>query len=643
MKFLKLTGVFVIGLSMIISTSCVSDFLEQPLDSVITVDSVFNNPDNAMKAFYQVYSTCVVNGLINGYTTGDWNDSGCRDAMLSNVCDEGTMIGNNAPKKYTNGTWNATNQDEFDIYRVMAGIRNAVLYVENIDKTPYAKTATVDWTEQYKNQCVAEVKILRALMYFEMVKRYGGVPLMTKLPKIVIAKEGDKNIAKVDMDGTRRSLKSTFDYIIKDCEEAIPYLSNSFSAAESGRISKGAGLALKARTLLYMASPLFNTDTPYLPFDGADSLICLGNYDQNRWQLAADANRELLEWASAFDYKLLSDPALGPGESYNYATGLQLDVRNKETILMDRSHTRLTAGCMMARMLCPIWYSWGNCAQSVNIDYIQKMYYNATTDQPTTLAAEGKLTEFITKMKAADPRLEAVAWFPGSAYSKNGTWTAAGGGEVGKMYLRVGGYNGTLTNVGNGGTGVGMGEPAGPYFKKFINLTNATTAVTECWWPIFRLAEFYLNYAEALNEVNPTHPDIITNLNIIRKRAGLQDLKLGNPVYDQCFGNKDKMRSYIQRERAIELYGEEHRPFDVRRWKIASQPGVMGGDFNKIVFYENSTTKYWDASAKRYNNTDLVSYKIEKYETRVWKDNMYLYPFPQGEVNKGFIKQNPGW
>jgi hypothetical protein len=108
------------------------------------------------------------------------------------------------------------------------------------------------------------------------------------------------------------------------------------------------------------------------------------------------------------------------------------------------------------------------------------------------------------------------------------------------------------------------------------------------------------------------------------------------------------MREYIRRERGIELYGEEHRFFDVRRWKIAGNDGVMKGDFYRIFLYENGTGTYVDPTtsmtpAQRLANDNRLSFKIEKFETRVWSDKMYFYPFPQNEVNKGFLVQNPGW
>jgi hypothetical protein len=225
---------------------------------------------------------------------------------------------------------------------------------------------------------------------------------------------------------------------------------------------------------------------------------------------------------------------------------------------------------------------------------------------------------------------------------------AQGGNDTAKFLYKQKGLTGNTVQIGAGTALIGNGIPNGIHQKKFINLVNQVNGTASLYWPIFRLAEFYLGYAEALNEINPSNAEIFTALNVIRQRGGLPNLAPGNPTYTSIFGDKTKTREYIQRERSVELYGEEHRFFDVRRWKIASNEGVMKGAFTRIFLYENSATPYVNPTttltpAQRLANDNLLSYRIETFESRVWEDKMYFFPFAQSEVNKGFIVQNPGW
>ena len=143
---------------------------------------------------------------------------------------------------------------------------------------------------------------------------------------------------------------------------------------------------------------------------------------------------------------------------------------------------------------------------------------------------------------------------------------------------------------------------------------------------IFRLGEFYLLYAEALNESEPSNPDVLRYVNLIRERAGLPNLEDLNPA---IAGNKELQREAIRRESRIELATEGQRYFDVRRWMIAEdEEGRQGGDFygmnmagDESAFYERTV-----------------------FETRIFDRKYYLYPIPFSEMQKSVeLVQNPGW
>lgn len=356
MRFIKYSTVVLLGF-VFITSSC-KKFLEQPSGSIITVDSVFSNPDNAMRALTNVYATCVVNGFITGDGGSGLSDAACVDGLLLAACDEGDQFGTGGrANRFNAGTWDPTNQDEFAIGRVTLGIRNACIFIDNVDKVPFVNTGLTNWTPELKAQTIGEAKVLRALMHYEMLIRYGGIPIIDKTPEVEITNVGGVNSAQVKPVGNRRSLKAVVDFIVRSCDEAIDALPNSYPNTELGRITKGTAMSLKAVTLLYAASPLVNTATPPIS-SGIDSLLCMGSADPNRWVLAANANKAVIDWALANGYSLLDDGSLGKRESYNYATGAALDPRNREIIHFDKSHGQQAGGANMVRWTCPIYFSW---------------------------------------------------------------------------------------------------------------------------------------------------------------------------------------------------------------------------------------------------------------------------------------------
>ena len=142
-------------------------------------------------------------------------------------------------------------------------------------------------------------------------------------------------------------------------------------------------------------------------------------------------------------------------------------------------------------------------------------------------------------------------------------------------------------------------------------------------WIVFRVAELYLNYAEALNEsMGSPSAEAYAAVNIIRQRSGMPDLKTGM--------DKNQFREAVRRERAIELAFEGHRFWDIRRWMIAEQEGVMQG-------------KMYGLRTSKIIGSTKIHYEPEVFETRSWSRRSYLHPIKQKEVDKGYMLQNPGW
>ena len=127
----------------------------------------------------------------------------------------------------------------------------------------------------------------------------------------------------------RASVQETLNYILELCNESAAGLSNArWSADWTGRLTKGVALAIKAEALMYAARPLFNAEIPYLPYGADNDKICLGNYKEERWQEAIDANLAVLEWGAQNGYELIDTDQ--PFEDYGTAVGVPC---NKEVLL----------------------------------------------------------------------------------------------------------------------------------------------------------------------------------------------------------------------------------------------------------------------------------------------------------------------
>ncbi len=561
--------------------SCNKDFLEKPLSSDVTIDTIFSTKVKAESFLWETYRTSVPQGFPH-----DWGADGRENhhdgmyaSMLMAASDEGDVYDSWPSSNVHNvGSWspNYNAEDQFGYH--YKGIRNASLFIENIGRVS-------DISETEKQQMRAEAVVLRALQYSELLKRYGGIPLVLHSLKAT----GNVKIP-------RSSFQECVDFIVKSCDSAAAVLPQTYPKASRGRITSGTALAVKARTLLYAASPLHN-GTPYL--DDQKKLTGYGNFDVQRWQLAADANKAVLDWAADNGVELVkthADPAM------NYEAAIaQTD--NSEIILANKGEGSwgdwwpMTGQFLMPRGFYGGWYGHG-----VTLQHAQKYQTTAGVDQ--VWDTQGSFAEFVQKMQEMEPRFQQSVFYSGGKWNdelgvreffkrSNGSWT--GGAPV---------------------NGVG-------FMKKF--LTRDRWGDTYQQWIVFRLAEFYLNYAEALNEVTPMAAESYSALNKIRERAGVPLILPADPRYN----SQEKLRAAIRRERAVELAFEEHRFFDVRRWKIAGEEGVMKGQMWGLNVYEQA-----DGSK---------IYKKEPFENRVWEDKMYLYPIPQSEIDKGYVIQTPGW
>lgn len=404
----------------------------------------------------------------------------------------------------------------------------------------------------------------------------------------------------------RSSVKDFVEFIVQDCQESARLLEGiTYNTNQRGRITNVAALALKAKTLLYAASPLFNTATPYLPTDKPE-LVCYGDYDVQRWADAAEAALDALNAAEAYGFRLVDND--DPENDYRIVWETY---DNEEIILAEKFCGN--AGNWQApwAYILPHGLSmngWEGNAVCVPHNFIRK--YEKMNGQHQKWNAPGEIgTDLMEKYAELDPRFRQTIAYNGSR------WNPA----FPDMQLY------------EGATGISPNPKAnrtGAMMHKLIpySMTSTTNYQMVPNGILFRVGELYLDYAEALNEsLSAPSQEVYDAVNRIRERAGMPDLPTGL--------SQIEMRNRIKNERDIELAFEDHRFWDIRRWMDAEKEGVMQGTFYKIIITKKSGSGL----------SQKCDYEIAAFENRSFNRNMYLHPIFENEVNKGYLTQNPGW
>jgi hypothetical protein len=557
------------------------DFLEKAPGVDVSEDTIFSSKTQVDFFLTSLYQYGIHSNLgysrINPVTNNSMT-------LLSGATDESETIAD----WYSTQEWNkatinpAAPDDPRFNYRWIA-IRKTIIMLDRVDEV-VVKDPTM--TPEYARQLKAEAKFIRALNYFEMLKRYGGVPIIDRRIGL------DENL-KIP----RNSLADVVDFILKDCNEAIPDLPFEQAPNLKGRATKLTVMALRAKTLLYAASPLFNTATP--PLDFADKeLICYGNYDPNRWRAAATAIKAVLDTAAISNCYLIITQ--GTDRNYKYTWDIY---DNPEIIFAEKANKDCNRWEWPWSAIAP--YSiypgstGGTSGISPTLNFVRK--YEDKSGHTVDWSGGDDLQ---AKMASLDPRFaQTIAYnlsrwnaeFPQVQIYQGGrdAQFCYGGFWLHKLYPE------TLTKDG----GIWAYKP------------NST---------LFQLNEFYLAYAEALNEINngPT-AEAYQYINDIRARSGMPNIPAGLGY--------DDFKKRVQKERAVELAFDDHRFWDIRRWMIAEQDGVMRGDMWGIKIYPivGNATEY--------------RYEPYVFETRSFDKKMYLHPFSTGEINKGYLIQNPGY
>ncbi|WP_295124922.1 RagB/SusD family nutrient uptake outer membrane protein [uncultured Chitinophaga sp.] len=539
-------SLLVVAISGSVMVSCQKNMIEkEPLENA-DEELVFDRLDS-MGVYAEQFLYNTYNQLPKGYNrvSGNILDAGTDDAVPNGANDQ--------VQYFSTSQWNTFNLPDNVWNDYYAGIRKVNLFLSKIDRVPLRIPGLMD---QWK----AEARVLRAMFYFELTKRWGGVPLI-----------GDKVFDKDEkISLSQASYDDCVDYITKELDAAAPALPPAYATAYFGRITRGAAMAIKARILLYAASPLNN------PQD-----------TRAKWDTAAKAALAVMNTKT---YTLTA--------AFNDVFIVR---KNTETILAYMAAPNSTVEANNG----PVGTPRGDKGKT---NPTQELVDEFETLTGKMISETGSGYDPNNPYTNRDPRLAATVFYNGMSWLGRTVQTYDGGID------RPAGYGNT--NAGETRTGY--------YMRKFLGTGGGSSsyANAEHCFPIIRYAEILLDYAEAKNEADGAVAEVYAAVELVRQRAKLNPFKLPVGL------TKEQMRARIRHERRVELAFEEHRHWDIRRWKIAEN--VLNGSLHGIQIKLNGAA---------------LSYTVVPVQTVTFdKSKMYLYPFPYSEVitNKGIV-QNANW
>lgn len=497
------------------------------------------------------------------------------DTTVADASDEATGGGGWVDGTTTPDNMNDTKDSAPTWYWPYKDIRNCNIFIQNAQNTDLC---TID--RDLADRLTYEARFIRAYLYFEMVKRYGGVPLITVPQELTD-----------DLFVKRTSTKDCFDFIINELKACAEGLPASFSGDNLGRVTKGAAKAFLGRVLLFRASPQFN------PSNNAE-----------HWQTAYNYNKETLDYLIGQGHALYSD----------YGK-LFLEEMNQEVIFAiryenpTRTHTR-DAKCR------PITFSMNNTGGNHPTQEVIDRF--PTVDGKTYTYADWKKdgqNDIFTLWQNRDKRFYATVVYQGVTYFNT------------VMELNENAQN-------DYAYGKNMGSRTGYYSKKGI---DESISISDCQksgtdYIDIRLAEVMLNYAEAAVEVGK-QGEAFEILKQIRERAGINETSSDPELKGKVYGlnpnmNQSEMREAVREERFIELLFEQKRMWDLRRWMIYDK--LMIGQEKRHALVMNKQT---DGTYTTYlfdrDNTPMIA-----------KQNMYFLPIKRSELsNNPNLEQTKGW
>lgn len=549
--------------AFILAASCnVLDFDES--SSQYSRDDMYKTYSNIQKMLTNIYGYMPNKDIAD--VSSALRDCGSDDAEYA---DPDASV-----QRFTNGNWSPiqTVDDKWSLYY---GIRSANEFLESIETVDLSMyqydTKYQRWLEHLAYYPY-EARVLRAYYFFELARRYGDIAM----PLTMLTAEQANSIGKTPFD-------EVIDFIVSECDACAPNLPATYVGLlddEIGRVTNGFALAVKAKALLYAASPLHNPSG-----------------DKAKWKKAAEAAKAIID---------LNQYKLDKAEKAN-------NYLSQEVIFaIARSESQ-----SFEKNNFPVRFTEGQRTSMAGTFPTQNLVdaFETKGGYDITLAADGWHTSDpafdITKpYENRDPRFARAVLANGMSFKGSSIETFVGGKD----------YSATRSE---------LGTPTGYYLRRYIqestSFTPEASVTNKHQWIVYRYAEALLSYAEAVNEYlgSPSATDgtftlsALDAINQVRANADMPDVEATTQA---------AFRDAVRREWRVEFAFEDHRFWDVRRWKIGQS--VMG-QIDGVEIVKNGSN---------------LSYSRKMVESRTWSDKMNLYPIPQAETfNNPNLTQNTGW
>lgn len=621
-------------------------FLEKAPGADMTLEQIFSSKLYAERELIGAYAslrTCLTvhsnNGnyeFQNGGNKIGWDNLDTMTDLMQSHCTWGGVI-----KTYYAGTYNAEAENEGygkfgfhpDQEGAWTGIRRAWIFINNVDRVP-------DMTDEEKKVRKGEARMIIALQMHEMLRHFGGVPILDDYAT-------PEN--EMTSDYSRKTVRQCVDFIVNMCDQAAKELPWTVADADNGRMTAAGALALKARVLQLAARPLFNASTPYLQAQEPTAankasvkedpglMTWLGSYTQENWQAVADACEDFFKknTENGDAYRMVM-PQTNDAEGYRQAFSTCYADRESPEIIIHTGRAIPTYSNTYHRFYFGLTdqgqagRGYGGGCVTLNFVDMFTAADGTPSDYRKWLSDHGhEGTVYNNPFTGKDPRLYETVLIAGDRYRTRCAETWIDGLE-----------HGSSANP-KCATGFIIRKFLWDYNDEFLNKATNSAYI--------RLPELYLMYAEALNELGRSE-EALSWLNKTRTRVGLPEMTLPNaaklhswqalPDYPECSLQGDKyLREEILDERAREFCFEEVRWFDIAFWK---REDLM----RKLLYGIQITRK--SGSFEEGNLVLTYSDPSKMDQGRIWQDKFspkwFLSAFPSDEINKGYgLVQNPGW
>ncbi|WP_316818163.1 RagB/SusD family nutrient uptake outer membrane protein [Pedobacter nyackensis] len=567
-------------LLMLIINSCKKGFLDVVPDNVSTIDHAFANRNEAEKFLFTCYDGLPREGhpeMNAGMNTGD-------ELWIYWPMPTGEDYSSLSPYNIARGLQNKDEPDlnywdGYDGKSMWLGIRNCNIFLENIEKVR-------DLEPYMKDRWIAEAKFLKAYFHWYLFRMYGPIPIVDKnLP--ISASPDEVKVSRQPVDSVVNYITNLLDQAAAgEGSAGLPDKILNLST-ELGRVTKPTALAIKARVLVTAASPLFNGNPDFGNFKNPDGKFLFNpTYEQKKWERAVEACKIAILAAKNAGVDLYRFSSAT--QTVDEATKIEMSIRNA---------------------VCEKWNAeliWGTTTKP-NDTWTLQLY--ASPQLEASIPNSGLKGQLAPTLKMAElfytengvPITEDKTWDYANRFHLR-TSTAADVG-IQNGYQSVGlhfdreprfyadmAFDGSTWFMKNGNfniqskSGQYSGKKqsriysvTGYYTKKLVNwemVVSPTSITVERYpWPVMRLGDLYLLYAEALNETD-NKPLALEYLNMIRDRAGLKSVETSWTSYSNNPGkylDKNGLRDIIHQERLIEMAFEGSRFWDLRRWKTARE------------------------------------------------------------------------